>query len=65
MGRRPVRLLNRDVFFAASDHLQLTQRALSRRIGLAEDTLGKIVSHQRGASPRTIEALSAALEVRP
>ena len=65
MGRRPVRLLNRDVFFAASERLQLTQRALSLRIGLAEDTLGKIVSHQRGASPRTIEALSDALGVCP
>ncbi len=65
MGRRPVRLLNRDVFFTASEHLQLTQRALSRSIGLAEDTLGKIVSHQRGASPQTIEALSAALGVSP
>ncbi|MCY4448836.1 MAG: helix-turn-helix transcriptional regulator [Chloroflexi bacterium] len=65
MGHRPVRLLNRDVFFAASEHLQLTQRALSRSIGLAEDTLGKIVSHQRGASAQTIEALSAALGVSP
>jgi len=65
MGRRPVRLLNRDVFFAASERLQLTQRALSRSIGLAEDTLGKIVSHQRGASLKTIEALSDALGVSP
>ncbi|MCY4447662.1 MAG: helix-turn-helix transcriptional regulator [Chloroflexi bacterium] len=65
MGRRPVRLLNRDVFFAASERLELTQRALSRRIGLAEDTLGKIVSHHRGASLKTIEALSAALGVSP
>lgn len=31
MGRKPSRLLNRDIFFTASEHLQLTQRALRRQ----------------------------------
>ncbi len=65
MGRRPSRLLNRDVFFAASERLQFTQRALSRQVGLTEETLCKIVPRQRGASPMTIEALSEALGGTP
>ena len=43
----------------------MSQEELAERSGVARDTISKLETGRRGASPSTIRKLAAGLEVRP